>query len=250
METHHSHKAIPKKTWGEYLLEFFMLFLAVFLGFIAENIREGSVERHREKEYMESLVKDLEFDTLNYSKTIRIIKRKIPYYDSVFLFMKNPASYNNKLPFRFYIKIDNEHFYTPAEPTISQLKNSGNLRLIQNRTVLDTILMYESRVSGAHLNQTNYVVEYNKRMVQLKEKVFDFINLNKFFDDQFTNAPTNESADYDMILTTKDPARLTELYNVCVATKGSEFFYINDLELTKKYAVHLIELIKHEYSLK
>ncbi len=29
-----------KKKWGEYLLESFMLFLAVFLGFIAENMRE------------------------------------------------------------------------------------------------------------------------------------------------------------------------------------------------------------------
>lgn len=36
-----------------------MLFLAVFLGFIAENIREGIAERHRENEYIEPMVKDL-----------------------------------------------------------------------------------------------------------------------------------------------------------------------------------------------
>ena len=41
MEVHkHPHHVAHKKKWGEYLLEFFMLFLAVFLGFAAENVRE------------------------------------------------------------------------------------------------------------------------------------------------------------------------------------------------------------------
>ena len=40
MEVHkHPHHVTHKKKWGEYLLEFLMLFLAVFLGFVAENIR-------------------------------------------------------------------------------------------------------------------------------------------------------------------------------------------------------------------
>ena len=38
MEVHkHPHHVTHKKKWAEYLLEFFMLFLAVFLGFLAEN---------------------------------------------------------------------------------------------------------------------------------------------------------------------------------------------------------------------
>ncbi len=48
MEVHkHPHHVTHKKKWTEYLLEFFMLFLAVFLGFLAENIREDNVERRR-----------------------------------------------------------------------------------------------------------------------------------------------------------------------------------------------------------
>src|SRR5439155_12331715 len=39
-----------------------MLFLAVFCGFIAENIREHSVEQHREKQYMERLAEDVRND--------------------------------------------------------------------------------------------------------------------------------------------------------------------------------------------
>ena len=66
MEVHkHPHHVTHQKKWPEYLLEFLMLFLAVFLGFIAENIRETSVERHREKEYMRLMVDDLKKDTAN-----------------------------------------------------------------------------------------------------------------------------------------------------------------------------------------
>src|ERR1019366_5594949 len=59
----HPHRVTHKKKWGEYLLEFFMLFLAVLLGFIAENIRENPIEHERAKEYANLLIEDLSTDT-------------------------------------------------------------------------------------------------------------------------------------------------------------------------------------------
>ena len=44
MEVHHPHHPSHKKKWSEYILEFVMLFTAVSLGFIAENIREHNTE--------------------------------------------------------------------------------------------------------------------------------------------------------------------------------------------------------------
>jgi len=43
-----------KKTIGNYFLEFLMLFLAISLGFIAENYREQQVEEQNELHYMKS----------------------------------------------------------------------------------------------------------------------------------------------------------------------------------------------------
>ena len=63
MEVHHPHHPTHKKKWVEYLLEFFMLFLAVTLGFFAENIREHMAEKELEKEYMISMLEDLRSDT-------------------------------------------------------------------------------------------------------------------------------------------------------------------------------------------
>ena len=52
MEVHkHPHDVTHKKKWREYLLEFFMIFLAVTAGFFAENIREHLDDNKKEKEY-------------------------------------------------------------------------------------------------------------------------------------------------------------------------------------------------------
>ena len=57
MEVHH-HTHHPKKI-SEYFTEFLMLFLAVTLGFFAENVREHQIEKEREIQLMKSMVADL-----------------------------------------------------------------------------------------------------------------------------------------------------------------------------------------------
>ena len=55
MEVHHPHHPTHKKKWSEYLVEFFMLFTAVTLGFFAENVREHQIEKHREISYLKNV---------------------------------------------------------------------------------------------------------------------------------------------------------------------------------------------------
>jgi hypothetical protein len=62
MEVHH-HPHVEKKGVKEYFFEFLMIFLAVTLGFIAENIREKISEHKRAKIYAGTLVNDLQADT-------------------------------------------------------------------------------------------------------------------------------------------------------------------------------------------
>jgi len=60
MEEHkHLYHVTHKKKWAEYLLEFFMLFLAVFLGFTAENVREHLSEKNKAYRLAKSLENDL-----------------------------------------------------------------------------------------------------------------------------------------------------------------------------------------------
>ena len=62
MEVHHPHHPTHKKKWSEYILEFFMLFTAVTLGFFAENLREGIAEKHKKEELLIAVAEDFKKD--------------------------------------------------------------------------------------------------------------------------------------------------------------------------------------------
>src|SRR3954464_3259199 len=75
MEVHH-HPSAHKKNFKELLLEFMMIFLAVTLGFIAENVRETISNHEQEKHYVESFLHDLQQDTLSMNIAIRENEKK------------------------------------------------------------------------------------------------------------------------------------------------------------------------------
>jgi hypothetical protein len=104
MEVHHHSHTQPKR-FRHYLWEFLMLFLAVFAGFLAENQREHFVEHQREQQYMRSLIKDLDQDTINIQKTITDEDRGIRIADSLIrIFRSN--DYKNKTGVIYYFARD------------------------------------------------------------------------------------------------------------------------------------------------
>jgi hypothetical protein len=81
MDVHH-HTHSEKKKWTHYFWEFFMLFLAVTLGFLVENQREHYIERQRAYEFAESLIADLKKDTAQLSSDIKQIDFVTPRIDT------------------------------------------------------------------------------------------------------------------------------------------------------------------------
>ena len=101
MEVHkHPHHVTHKKNWGEYLLEFAMLFLAVFLGFVAENIRERSVEHEREKEYAKALYDEFYADSIAVVNKLNARLDKEKDCDYLSAYIKDRSLTN--LPKEFY----------------------------------------------------------------------------------------------------------------------------------------------------
>src|SRR6266550_7945945 len=78
MEVHH-HPHTERKKWTHYFWEFFMLFLAVTLGFFVENQREHMVEKRKEKQIISALYADLKKDTDNLND---IIDRYMPEHSA------------------------------------------------------------------------------------------------------------------------------------------------------------------------
>src|ERR1017187_6991410 len=94
MEVHH-HPNVEKKNFKEYFLEFLMIFLAVTMGFFAEQIRESFVQRSEEKEYIQSFYEDLSSDERNLPTLLKWVQNDIDISDSLKQFL-NKADLNTR----------------------------------------------------------------------------------------------------------------------------------------------------------
>src|SRR5258705_4748149 len=150
MEVHkHPHHVSHKKKWGEYFLEFLMLFLAVFLGFLAENFREHQVEKERAKQYIISFCEDVKKDTARINALLKYDDEKIAAlagmyscYDTV---LKNLAATDCMGQLVKHSRSNKGFVLT--ERTIRQLANAGGYRLL-NKEDADSIIAYENAYRG------------------------------------------------------------------------------------------------------
>jgi hypothetical protein len=143
MEVHH-HPHVEKKSFKEYLLEGLMIFLAVTMGFFAENIREHFSEKKSEKQIITALQKDLVKDT---TLLHDLINNYIPTYhswiDSSHLYTDSLSVKGNERKFcKAFFNATYWRIYTPPAIALTLLKNPSTFSLIENETVKKEILDY------------------------------------------------------------------------------------------------------------
>jgi hypothetical protein len=247
MEVHH-HSHHPKK-WKEYITEFLMLFLAVSLGFMAENIREHQIEQNREKQYMVSFVADLESDIVNILEGMPRKDARMKAIDTLFQYFNEnpnvtavPAIIVKKMKRAAY-----DRSYVRNTTTINQLKNSGNLRLIQNRRVVDSIASYDWRWSRVEYYRETYITN-QKDIYHLEEEILEAKDIIGFYinNDSLTSENSSPITGNIRIRREKLNAYLNLLSRQLIVTKL-------DKENYRKIAVmsrDLINNIKQEYDLK
>ena len=179
METHASHlHHAPGKKIRDYLFEFLMLFLAVFCGFIAENWRVQLEEHKREKEFIYSIVEDLKSDTFQSNKILIQLKRISSGIDSVLIALSSHEIVDNSnRAYRLWTKNLGLEVFVSNDRTIQQLKNSGELRLIRNKAVSDSIMKYDQTLKKYHV-QSDLMYSALRDMTNYSQ-LFDFISLNK-----------------------------------------------------------------------
>ena len=148
MEVHHHGHVHEQKKWKEYVFQFFMLFLAVFCGFLAEYQLEQTIERHREKDYISLVIQDLKSDTADFKTAIRRWDRSTKAMDTLFTLLKGSDTNRNtsQIYYLARIVIQYHHRLNYNARTFEQLKYSGNFRLIKNATVADSITNYYQKM--------------------------------------------------------------------------------------------------------
>ena len=155
MEVHH-HAHTSRKKWTHYFWEFLMLFLAVFCGFFAEYQLEHKIEKERVKKHMHDMIENLKYDTTRIGRNVFSNRETRADLDSFRFEVREAINGNPRINrlYYFYLKINQYGIVAFNKSTITQLKNSGTLRLVKNDSLLNEILdYYERKVMGSELYQ-------------------------------------------------------------------------------------------------
>jgi hypothetical protein len=241
----HAHTHTPRKKWTHYFWEFFMLFLAVFCGFLAENQREHFVEHQREKQYMRSLIEDLETDTLELHKAMTTANYVAQYSDSVLMFL---ASYkiSKQIPTSLATLVGmagQRQTLINTDRTSSQLKNSGAMRLIRNKKVSDFILKYWKQIEETNISLDRYMIYRNSS----RELVFKLWVIPNVYQSGLS-IPQDSIRQLKVI--DDDSKKWDEFANLTsMCGNITKTTHLKNLEQQLNMARELISLIKKEYHL-
>ncbi len=130
--------------WNHYFFEFIVLFLAVFLGFLSENYRDYITERKTEVKEVSSLIEDLKVDVETIKKDIDVIDIAILYTDSLLVLVEKITSMDSlDDSFNVLNSLGSPYLrFKSVDRTASQLKNGGQMNLIEDVNLSNKILNY------------------------------------------------------------------------------------------------------------
>jgi hypothetical protein len=239
----HAHSHTERKKWTHYFWEFFMLFLAVFCGFLAENQREHFVEHQREKQYIRSLIQDVKTDTSQMERWLIRYAELHTNCDSVLISFPTSPTVSDMWFRNIFSLLRGFPDFIYTDQTMQQLKNAGGLRLIRNKPAIDSIIAYDAAV----------------RDILIEETVNDdyFGQLTNLTNNQFSYQKINDSARSFRLQSNEknywiryDPVEMEKLYNRVYKYRDEIKDFIEYLKSLKMRGSGLILFLKKEYHLK
>ena len=231
---HHAHGSHDKRNWKSYVSEFLMLFLAVFSGFIAENLREHYLENEKASQYVNSMVNDLVKDTLQLGQVIHSNKKILKGIDSLLLYLKAPPSDSAiKKLYVYGSYVGGSILFENESGTITQLKNAGGLRLIKDTASVNCITAYD-QLNELTKKQADAYYKFTMEILNLMEQIMDF-------------SVAAKSSTKPVFYLSKDPDKLRLFYNKCYMQKQVITGYCNYLGIQKKEATKDILLLRKKY---
>jgi hypothetical protein len=256
MEVHH-HPNVEKKNFKEYFLEFLMIFLAVTMGFFAEQIRERFADKSRGKEYMQEITENLKYDSIRCSVNRETNIDILHGLDSLRAELKNAIKGNiNSNALYYFSRYTGSTgvavFNTSA---ITELKNSGSLRIISNKKLVEELADYYERKVRA----TNIYIPVATDVINMQNNIFSLVDLDDYVAAYDNILASTYDADYNsqsilnrkpaLTLLTKDPVVLEKYYTQISLLEISIKKYNFWLLYTKNAAEKLIADIRNEYHL-
>jgi hypothetical protein len=148
---HHPQLDHKPKPWKEYLLEGFMIFIAVMMGFIAENIRETITNNQHVRQLTTRLVQDLKVDSA-WLASIDSAETKISKSnDTLFALLQQPlAKVDTKKIQQAVYESHSVWLFHPSAVSVAAIKNELYLKQFSDSEIIGYIATYERHIELLH----------------------------------------------------------------------------------------------------
>ncbi len=250
MEVHH-HPHVAKKNFKEYFLEFLMIFLAVTMGFFAENIREYLSDRTKERDDMSGLMKNLTSDSLTIESGLQVYGAVEMQIDSLMTLIKTGKyTENMKAVYRMAYQTRGSRVFEYSNATFQEIENSGDMRLIRNDNIRNDLINYNNTINTDIRSLETRLLETEKNQAELQSNLLNDTLYPSAEDIIYRHAfRTNffPSGNHTAVFSKDQQAQFLKLYNLLFERNVIIVYYKMELGKLKDMNARLIELIKKQY---
>lgn len=242
MEVHH-HSHTPRKKWTHFFWEFFMLFLAVTLGFFVENMREHRIESRREKSLMKAMLLDLKSDIIQIDTLTQKRIERNRNCDSLINLLASASKRDGILQYYYGRNASRRIHFRPQDGTLLQLRHSGGFGVVHEERVLNGINSYELALKN---NLENIDVE-EKELTEYTSVAAKVFSAGVF--QEMTKRNTVEAPLRAPSLLTYEKILLNELALKLHYWKRTSISVLESWLAIRRNAELLMQLIREEYHL-
>ena len=249
MDNSQNYLGSLKKGLKDYLLEFFLLFTAVTLGFFADNMREEYVQGRLEIRLMKSMVADLERNEgLLRQQQEALMRRKIAADSLAYYFNQPDVEAHGAKLYQFGRQLAVYASEFPlASRSLDQLKNSGMFSIINKEVVADSLSNYDN-FKTKYEQRIKWYFEDVKKLQDENKNIFDAHVFEKAT--KYTDLEGNWTflvPEGNPALVTYEKKELVLYYNTVYYLKRNTEIQIREVKQLLQLTIDLKKLINEAY---
>ncbi|MBI1221823.1 MAG: hypothetical protein GC180_04385 [Bacteroidetes bacterium] len=230
--------------WKSNFLQFSSIFLAVYLGFVADNYRDDKLQKQAERQYIISMIKDVEADNKNAEVVIADFENRAEGLDTLLQSFHHCVNDSANIYFRTRKYLTSWEDYYPITGTIEQLR-SGGFRLIRSHNALDNITGYYGKTDDL-VAETNNLRRHFYNTWDAKSKLIDSYLIDSLIDEKqfaFEHRPLRN------LFLTNDRAVLNQFFLGIRNVQGGLRYLAKQHKAHIDQGERLIAALKQEYDL-
>ena len=218
----------------KYLFEFGLIFLAVFLGFFADNLREENSEKKQAYELARSFYEELKNDSVTARSKIdgRIRKERAIEYMIAF-FRDSSLERSSKslsLNFLWATTVRTPVIFTPRTVILEHLKTSGSLRYFKNQRLQQLVGDLSVSIDYIHERQELEATVYKDYIEPIMVNHMDFEFQHKLFSSGiFDRLATYEQSDEYIPFRLIQPERINRVAYI----NALSYYHTNNIKSTR-----------------